>query len=90
MSRRCFHRAVVMLAAAVVLAGCSLRTAEAVHIVTGKEMGTVWEQVEAIVHKYAWSDCDTQRPILRKEFAVLADELCNPFARAVNIKGESD
>lgn len=64
--------------------------AEAVHIVTGKEMGTVWEQVEAIVHKYAWSDCDTQRPILRKEFAVLADELCNPFARAVNIKGESD
>ena len=53
-------------------------------------MGTVWEQVEAIVHKYAWSDCDTQRPILRKEFAVLADELCNPFARAVNIKGESD
>ncbi|MFR7498678.1 MAG: hypothetical protein ACLUVZ_16015 [Bacteroides stercoris] len=31
--------------------------AEAVHIVTGKEMGTVWEQVEAIVHKYAWSDC---------------------------------
>ena len=61
-----------------------------VHIVTGKEMGTVWEQVEAIVHKYAWSDCDTQRPILRKEFAVLADELCNPFARAVNIKGESD
>ena len=64
--------------------------AEAVHIVTGTEMGTVWEQVEAIVHKYAWSDCDTQRPILRKEFAVLADELCNPFARAVNIKGESD
>jgi len=61
-----------------------------IDMMTGKEMGTVWEQVEAIVHKYAWSDCDTQRPILRKEFAVLADELCNPFARAVNIKGESD
>ena len=32
MSRRCFHRAVVMLAAAVVLAGCSLRTAEKVDV----------------------------------------------------------
>ena len=32
MSRRCFHRAVVMLAAAVVLAGWSLRTAEKVDV----------------------------------------------------------
>ena len=33
MSRRCFHRAVVMLADPVVLGGCSLRTAEKVDVV---------------------------------------------------------
>lgn len=43
MSRRCFHRAVVMLAAAVVLAGCSLRTAEKVDVlVVGGAARAAW------------------------------------------------
>ncbi len=62
--------------------------AEAMHIVTGAKMGIMREQVEATARKYAWSDCDTRRPILRKEFAVWADELCNPFAWAIDIKGK--
>lgn len=42
MSRRCFHRAVVMLAAAVVLAGCSLRTAEKVDVLVVGAARAAW------------------------------------------------
>jgi hypothetical protein len=34
------------------------------------------------------SDFDLNRPVTRREFAILANQYINPFARAVDINGK--
>ncbi|MFR7516713.1 MAG: hypothetical protein ACLUVY_05595 [Bacteroides uniformis] len=71
------------------------RTVSIAEAVAYRHRERKWEpcgnEVEAIVRQYAWSDwrhptSDTPQGVCR----IGGPELCNPFARAVSIKGESD